>query len=202
MAAMDEPIQAATPPFEPDEHGYCYRHRREFDQVMTDAAARLIESRLLFGRWTGTLLWLVCMILLGLGALFFFASPRAFGSPSGRVDPAFGLRWIGWLVPSVYACWLSTRSRRLGRKVAARRLCLNCGYSLLGAPTDEDGWGTCSECSARFNAAYYRRPEPAYRRDPDTYIPALSIEQLVHPYDIARMQADADEQRSQDEEQS
>ena len=190
MPGIDQPVETAAPPFEPDEYGYCYRHRREFDQAMAGAAAHLIESRLLFGRWTGTLLWFICLLFLCLGVWFFFANPRLMTT-----------RWIAFLVPNVYACWLSTRSRRLGRKIAAKRLCLRCGYSLLGAPTDDEGWGQCSECSTRFNIAYYRRPEAGYRRNPDTYVPALPIDQLVHPYDIARMRNNADEEPAQIEEE-
>ena len=170
MCSEMRPSRPTDLPFEPDEHGYCYRHQRDFDSFVTEVSRRLLESRLPFGKWTPLVVW-AAIVVVYLYVYFLVGWPP-----------------VGYsLVFAAYGIWELTRARRLRRKVVAMRRCFKCGYPLLGAPTGDDGWGCCSECGARFNVAYYRRPDASYRREIDTYVPARRFEEMVHPLDRARM---------------
>jgi len=68
-------------------------------------------------------------------------------------------------------------------------MCFKCGYSLQQSPTDEDGYGKCSECGEQFNAGYYRKLPLNYKRSLLGVLPTHWTDS-VHPLDLARMQDD------------
>lgn len=75
--------------------------------------------------------------------------------------------WIPWDAPVnliwfitllLWGGWYARRVRKLQPKIIDQRLCMNCGFCLLGAPIDDADLGRCSECGCVFTTAQYQRP--------------------------------------------
>ena len=122
-----------------------------FDKAMYAAAEHLKKARL-FG-FEGELIgW--CWLALGV----------SFGCKLLLDWDLFA--WLPWPMP--YGLWLvalsvwsgiyAWRLQRMRPAIVNHRLCLNCGYSLLHAPTDEQAIGRCPECGCDFATAQYERP--------------------------------------------
>jgi hypothetical protein len=87
----------------------------------------------------------------------------------------FGLSVVGWdpldwipgpqpnygIAAGIMGVWSLVhwlRTRRLRPAISERLLCLDCGYSLVQTPRDENGVGRCPECGTVFAVAQYERP--------------------------------------------
>ncbi len=70
--------------------------------------------------------------------------------------PVYG----AWFVAMFVWSWVyASRMKRLKPRIVDERLCMNCGFCLLGTPTDDDGFGRCPECGEGFVPGQYERPE-------------------------------------------
>ncbi len=180
MSDANRPVFGAMDPLPPDASGYCYLDRAPFDATLHEVAKRLLRQqgdprdRLLDRvHQCATYLLYICV-----GLLLLF---------NGMV-----VTWV-WFQPAilgtvvVIVVWWATRGQRYTNKVVLKRLCFQCGYPLLHAPTDANGDGVCSECGRLFHIAYYRRPPRKYKRAvPRPEQPAWL--ESVHSLDRARMQ--------------
>ena len=145
-----------------------YIDAKHFDKT-TYAAAEHLKKSSGFG-FEGDLLgwgW------LGLGVSF-------------GIDVVLGWNLLDWLPGSHHHfIWLVTmlvwsgiyawRVQRMQPGIPERRRCLNCGYSLLHTPTDEQGIGRCPECGGEFAIEQYERPPekaPDPKADEDAPTPA------------------------------
>lgn len=170
-------------PLPPDPSGYCYLDRTAFDATLYEVAARLLREHgnplhRLLGRVHQYATYLLYLLYLGGGLLFLF---RGMVVTWGWLRPAF----LGVVV--VIVVWCATRSKRYANRVVLERMCFQCGYPLLHAPTDANGDGVCSKCGRLFHIAYYRRPPRKYKRAvPRPEEPAWL--ESVHSLDRARMQ--------------
>ena len=82
----------------------------------------------------------------------------------------FGLNLLEWIPGELpyYIFWLGIvlawsgawafRVQRLQPAIVAKRLCFNCGYSLVHALVDATGWGRCPECAQEFAMKQYKKP--------------------------------------------
>lgn len=122
-----------------------------FDKAMYAASEHLKKARL-FGlegevigwSWLALGVSFGCKVILGWNLLEWLP-----GSHHHFLWLVTMLAWSG-----IYA-W---RVQRMRPAIAERRLCLNCGYSLLHTPTGEDGIGRCPECGGEFAIGQYERP--------------------------------------------
>ena len=140
-------------PLAPDRGGLCYLDRRHFLRVMASVARQHLSPKWIFLQFAapGLLALLAAYLVyvlapstwVPLGEITFFAAAAV-----------VGLVWY-------------LRRGRLIRRVLLRRLCLECGYSLIQLPTDATGGGRCPECGRRYLMSEYKCPPRGYRRFPN-----------------------------------
>lgn len=87
------------------------------------------------------------------------------------------------------------RIKRFSKTIIRNHMCFKCGYSLRQTPTEEDGYGKCSEYGEQFNAGYYRQLPLNYKRSLLGVIPTHWTDS-VHPLDRARMEAEINQRDS------
>lgn len=140
-----KPVRIVVP------RGGLYRNRRHFDQVMHQAAKRL----LIHG---GGLVSLQIGLIGGalpVAVVFFVAY-----AINAERTLLFGILGIGILFAAVLigvTVWALADASRA--RLINRRLCLACGYSLHGLRTDRRGCGRCPECGRPFHPEEYTAPE-------------------------------------------
>lgn len=161
-------------PLPPDPAGYCYIDRDHFNVFTQGIARRLILKH---GPFVDRLpLWGMFVFLAAVIITVALASPHL---PSGSSI-------LTQLLCLVLLGWYLARTRRFVKTIIRQRMCFQCGYPLLHAPTDANGDGVCNECGRLFHIAYYHRPPRKYKRAvPHTEQPAWL--KSVHPLDRAQM---------------
>ncbi|MCP3905239.1 MAG: hypothetical protein GY715_16560 [Planctomycetes bacterium] len=123
-----------------------------FDRTMYAAAERIHRAR--GGGLQADLLtwaWVALGVCFGLSLLAGWDPLDWIPGPQPNYAVASGILGVWSLVH-----WL--RTRRFRPRVIERRLCLDCGYSLLHTPCDENEIGRCPECGELFSVAQYQRP--------------------------------------------
>ena len=131
--------------FKPD----WYLDPMEYHYVMHAAAGRTMSSS---ARWWSRFFPWLLPVLMFLPIVLYVAT-----------------NWFGWyfvlLIPTLFSIyWEANRTPRQIRKIISEQLCLNCGYTLSHAPTDDAGRGYCSECGQSFLRDWYRVPKAGYSR--------------------------------------
>lgn len=172
--ADDEEIHTAGPAIVRDERTgreyvspYCYQ--RQFEAEFDDASHRMIRRH---GTPTERFaLWFAGVVggFLGLAL-----QGSLYGLQLMGVSAMQSLLLTGIMVGVVLALlaialWWGLRGRtRFRDRLIEQRLCFDCGYALIGAPTDDLGRGRCPECGKAFRVATYLRPPKRYHRaDPE-----------------------------------
>jgi ribosomal protein L37AE/L43A len=134
------------------EHFHGYIDRAHFDKSVF-AAAEQIKKMRISGFESDVMGW--CWIALGVGVACHIIIDW---------DP---LRWLPGELPykglsfaalGLWSWWYTIRVKRIRKAVVKDRLCMNCGYSLLGTDTDERGLGRCPECGTVFSVGQYEAP--------------------------------------------
>ena len=147
-----EPDKTENTPFLPDVNGYCYYDTYHFDKSMEAAASHLMLKH---GSWIDRLLVLGVLILFAIFLLVFFLITTA-------------NFWIFvsliLLSPLVFFLYI-IRAKQFSKSIIRKRICIYCGYSLIHTFTDDNGYGTCSECGKRFHLGYYRQLPYGYKRE-------------------------------------
>ncbi|MHC4990075.1 MAG: hypothetical protein ACYTGC_03755 [Planctomycetota bacterium] len=130
-----------------------YLDPEHFDKALYKAAERIrsargfgLESNLLGWAWIALGVCFGASVLLGWDVLDWVPTDLH----------VYGVWFVGLLVWSGFYSW---RLQRMRPSIVAKHLCFDCGFSLVGTPTDEQGIGRCSECGALFVLAQYVRPE-------------------------------------------
>lgn len=130
-----------------------YRDNQHFEESIQDAASRIM-------RWSGLRFqWYV--LTIGGVVLIVFTLLKLFEILIGH-EPQTFLNGMGLIVAWVVALgwtWLySLEARGLSQRIIKKRLCLQCGHSLLDSATDDYGSGVCSNCCHVFNLGEYLPP--------------------------------------------
>ena len=159
-------------PLPPDENGFCYYGRNHFNDVMRLAIDRTTEGRRsrLIALHTAPRLGLLLALVAGMYGLISFINATSL------------FWWILVVLGTPFLAELLGSERRAIRRILSNRLCLQCGYSLVGAEFDESESGRCPECSRTFNLKQFREPPRGYYRRPSG-----SWVDRLHPLDQARM---------------
>ena len=129
-----------------------YIDATHFDKAVFSAAEQIRKTRSLgFESDVMGCCWLALAVSFGGRVLFDW---DLFDWIPGGV-PVHGLWFVTLLV---WGSWYTMRVRKLQPAIIDQRLCMNCGFCLLGAPTDDAGLGRCAECGCVFATAQYERP--------------------------------------------
>lgn len=142
-----------------------YRYQRQFEAEFDDASHRMIRQH---GTPTERFaLWFAGVVggFLGLAfqATYFGLQLVGVSLLQSAVLTGIMVGVIGVLL--ALALWWGLRGRtRFRKRLIEQRLCFDCGYALIGAPTDEQGRGRCPECGKAFRVAAYLRPRKRYHR--------------------------------------
>lgn len=142
-----------------------YRYQRQFEAQFEEAGNRLIGEH---GTFTEQFGWLI----LSLWLPAYWIGGRAVEFVGVRLS--FTINAIEWtkaagfvlLVASgiVAAIWGFRGRARFRKRLIDQRLCLECGYSLIGQLIDDEGRGRCPECGKDFEVVRYLRPPKRYHR--------------------------------------
>lgn len=174
MSNASQNLFGAMDPLPPDPSGYCYLDRDHFNVFTQGMARRLILKH---GPFVDRLpLWGVMLLFTAVIIAVALASSHL---PSGSSI-------LTQLLCLVLLGWYLARTRRFVKTIIRQRMCFQCGYPLLHAPTDANGDGVCSECGRLFHIAYYHRPPRKYKRAVPRHEEPAWLES-VHPLDRAQM---------------
>ncbi|MCZ6836399.1 MAG: hypothetical protein O7G85_11550 [Planctomycetota bacterium] len=161
-----------------------YRDHAQFEETMNQAADRIARWRGLRLQWfalTVVGVVLATLTILNLLAYFVISGIENFINPAVLM-----LAWtlaIGWT-------WLyRAQLDRIADRIIEKRLCLQCGKSLLEEPCDEDGVGVCSTCCHVYHLDEYTPPGSCVQalRTARAKTASLHEPPLVYP-EIPRMQ--------------
>jgi hypothetical protein len=129
-----------------------YLDAEHFDKAMHEAGERVMKRRglgverdVIGWSWIALGIAFGCNLLLDVNIFAFL--PGA--------DVWFWV-WLGAMF--VWSGAYTARVRRIVPSLLLERGCFECGYSLLGTPTGDDGLGRCPECASAFALAEYDRP--------------------------------------------
>lgn len=133
-------------------HFQGYLDADHFDKAMHEAGERVMKRRglgverdLIGAAWIALGIAFGCDLLLDLNVFAFL--------------PGADVWFWAWLAAmSIWSGAYTARVKRIVPSLVPERRCLECGYSLLGTPTDGDGLGRCPECASAFALAEYERP--------------------------------------------
>lgn len=142
-----------------------YRYQRQFEAQFEEAGNRLIGEH---GSFTEQFGWLILSLWfpaswVGSRAIEFVGVRLSFPTDAIEWTKAVGFALLV-ATGSAAAVWGFRGRRRFRDRLIAERLCLECGYSLLGSPLDADGRGRCPECGKTFDVVRYLRPPKRYHR--------------------------------------
>jgi len=131
-------------------HGYI--DAAHFDKAIFSAAEQIKKTRRLgFESDMMGCCWIALAVSFGISVLFDW---ELFDWIPG--DIPVHLIWFVTLL--LWGWWYTARVRKLKPAIVDQRLCMNCGYCLLGTPIDEMNMGRCPECGCVFASAQYDRP--------------------------------------------
>ena len=168
--AQDDETHGAAPAIVRDErtgreYVSPYRYQRQFEAEFEQAGNRLIGEHGTFTEqfgWSILSLWFPAY-WIGPRVIEFVGVRLSFTTDAIELTKAAG--FMALVVTGIAAAvWGFRGHARFRRRVIDQRLCLECGYSLLGAPLDEKGHGRCPECAKPFRVATYLRPPKRYHR--------------------------------------
>jgi len=189
MDTNHRPIWSEFEPCSPDANGYCYRDAIHFNKFMWYVSRILIRKH---GPYIDRIPYFVQSIIW-----FSIGTLTAISFLALGVWYAFSMLIIFYVLLS----WHSLRTKHFIKTIIQNRFCFNCGYSLCKTPTDENGYGKCSECEGHFNLGDYRQLPQGYKRPlGDVVLPDWT--EAVHPLDRARMQRYESIQSTEDESQT
>lgn len=142
-----------------------YRYQNQFETEFNEASRRMFREHGTpterFALWfAGTFGGFLVVVLQGV-----FIGLNSIGVRAGQSIVLTAI--IGCVTGSllIAAVWWALRGRRRFRdRFIEQRLCFDCGYALIGAPTDDLGRGRCPECGKAFRVATYLRPPKRYHR--------------------------------------
>jgi len=168
--AEDEETQSAGPAVVRDdrtgrEYVSPYRYQRQFETQFDDASHRMIRRH---GTPTERFaLWFAGVVggFLGLAFQATYFGLQLVGVSLLQSAVLTGIMVGVALALLAIALWWGLRGRiRFRNRLIEERLCFDCGYALIGAPTDDLGRGRCPECGKAFRVATYLRPPKRYHR--------------------------------------
>lgn len=142
-----------------------YLDAEHFDKAMEEAGERILKRRGLGmeGEIMGAA-WLALAIAFGFNIILDMSLFASF--PGGNA-----WFWVWLAAMLIWSGVYAARVKRIVPSLVPDRRCLECGYSLLGTPTDDDGLGRCPECASPFALEEYARPpEPEERENLDTHV--------------------------------
>lgn len=188
--ADDEEIHTAGPAIVRDErtgreYVSPYRYQRQFEALF-DEKAQFLQPR--FARpaerfaWVLSLLPFVAFALLA--PVFTRVLRAALTNANNKVAVLIGVCVIFGIVGvglGFTTRWGFAGLRRFRLRLIEERLCFDCGYALIGAPTDDLGRGRCPECGKAFRVATYLRPPKRYHRAGPAPPPARESGHVLRP---------------------
>ncbi|MCL4196953.1 MAG: hypothetical protein KJZ69_05625 [Phycisphaerales bacterium] len=168
--AEDEETQSAGPAVVRDvrtgrEYVSPYRYQRQFEAEFEQAGNRLIGEH---GTFTEQFGWLILSLWfpaywIGGRAIEFAGVKLSFTTDAIELTKVAG--FMALAVTGIAAAVWGFRGRaRFRRRLIDQRLCLECGYSLIGQLIDDEGRGRCPECGTTFEIVRYLRPPKRYHR--------------------------------------
>ncbi len=140
-----------------------YRYQRQFEATFDDASHRMMRRH-------GTpserfALWFAGVVgaFLGLAFQGSLHGLQLMGVSAIQSLIMTGIMTGIFVALLASAIWWGLRGRaRFRDRLIEQRLCFDCGYALIGAPTDDLGRGRCPECGKAFRVATYLRPPKRY----------------------------------------
>ncbi|MBT8485215.1 MAG: hypothetical protein KJO43_06515 [Phycisphaerae bacterium] len=146
-----------------------YLDADHFDKAVNAAAERIKERRGMgFEASLMGWLWIALGVVFGLDVLLDW---EIFEFLPG--DQPWITFWFGGML--IWGGVYSYRVKKIEPEIVPKRLCFDCGYSLLGTPVDANDVGRCPECGVPFALGQYVRPpepepepEPEFETEPES----------------------------------
>jgi DNA-directed RNA polymerase subunit RPC12/RpoP len=131
-----------------------YRDAEEFNKAL-DAASESIRKAAGPDVVGNTIWWGV----LALQAALYGSSLAFDWNIRHTLIPGVDLVKPVWVIIVGMVVYHHVWTRQRHRTILKRRMCFECGRSLVDVKTDDDGTGACPKCGHAFNLGQYRRPE-------------------------------------------